>query len=591
MPAPRHTLNEKLMLLEQADSLLAAGLSRTEAAARLGLSVPTLCRWLEAREVGGAAALEPGKSTGRPPCIKLQPEEALALRRAFVTSNLNWRTGSMTTAARTLARDDGSPLRPETREAILRERASKHILPVAIRRACRGASGDEAVAMFRGPRRRLLKTTYVPGLLRMVREPDNSLRRLFPGERQSWDDASVNFCVTVPWPWGGDPCSERWGVKVGRFQLLAGIDDSTDFFVGWSYVIRMKGSYRAEDVVASVGHAWRFGYKPEQVMFEGGAWQSQRSLEMLRLANVQLQDAKGRPHKKLIEGAWNRLWTPLSMYADGQIGRKQGEMEKENTWLRRCQDGSADPRAHFPSLEVALSAIQRGIAYCNEERVESKDYGKWIPRAMHEEGIAARPRPVLEESIEHLALRERAIRTIRRGMLQVTALSPIGRDIAYRFASERLIPHEGAPVWVNCDPFISPVTAHVTLARRWKDIPAGTVLDAFCPCINAAPMVMEAEANRWSIEFADAMTIAQKVKRLSNSAVRRELRSLTADGARVIGNSTVSAANIQAAFPSIAAADGPAADPLARPDPEQAAADAAKTDFDDLERQAGVLAG
>jgi diguanylate cyclase (GGDEF)-like protein len=63
----------------------------------------------------------------------------------------------------------------------------------------------------------------------------------------------VNFCVVVPWPWGGDKCSDKFGVRVGRFQFLPAIEDASDKCVGLSYVIRARDSYRAEDVVARLG--------------------------------------------------------------------------------------------------------------------------------------------------------------------------------------------------------------------------------------------------------------------------------------------------------------------------------------------------
>lgn len=577
------TPNEKANLV----SRLAAGESAVALAVSAVISVATLNRWVSAFKSGGIAALDDARPTGRPQSIALSPESALDLRRRYVVSNLNKHSGSMTYAARSAARDPESPLSDDERAAILADRASKHLLPVSVRRACRGDTGDAAVVMKRSPRNRDLSGAYTPGLLRMVREPDGSLRRLRPGERQSWDDASINFCVCVPWPWGGDKCSDRYGVRVGRFQLLAGIDDATDFFVGWGYVIRMKDSYRSADVVSTVAHAWRNGYKPEEAMFEGGAWQALRTLEFLRLAGVELQDAKGRPHNKLIEGAWNRLWTPLSQLTGGQIGRYRGEMERENLQLSSCQSGAHDPRKYFPTVETALAAIQRGIAYVNAEVVESKDYGKWIPQEMHAEGLAANHRPALDVATEHLTLRERMERTVTRGMIQATALSPLGEEMPYRFCSEKLAAFEGAPIWVAFDPFQAPVPAHVSLRERWRDYAAGHVIDASCACVSAAPMVMcDAAAGRWRIEFADGMAASQRAKKLASAVVRRELRSLTADGQRLLGESTLSAPEgVDRAMML-----GSATDPVAPPDREAAAAAAADVDLDELERQAGILA-
>lgn len=58
-----------------------------------------------------------------------------------------------------------------------------------------------------------------------------------------WDDASVNVGVVVPWTRGGDKCSDRFGVRVARFQLLLGIDCATDFVCGYGYVMRGNDAY------------------------------------------------------------------------------------------------------------------------------------------------------------------------------------------------------------------------------------------------------------------------------------------------------------------------------------------------------------
>jgi hypothetical protein len=380
--------------------------------------------------------------------------------------------------------------------------------------------------------------------MRMVREDDGSLRRLRPGERWSVDDGSVNFCVAVPWPWGGDPCSDRWGVRVGRFQLLPAVDDATDFCAGWSYTIRARDSYRAEDVVAMLAGVMRLAYRPERVVVEGGAWQAARTLEFLRAARVAWEDAKGRPHSKLIEGWFGRLWTVLSVLTDGQIGRYRDEMKRENDLWMRCQAGRLDPRRAFPTLEQALGAIGRGVAYVNEEKIESDAYGRWVPAEAHAAGLAARARPALEEDLSYLAMRERHERTVRRSMVGATALSPLGFPRPYAFGGESLVEWDGARVWVHFDPFEAPVRAAVTLAEPYRDTPAGTILARGLPCLNAAAEVLRDEAGAWQVRWADGLAEAAAAKRLANSAVRRELRALGLDGKRVAAESEVSAPGV-----------------------------------------------
>jgi hypothetical protein len=527
--------------------------------------------------------LVPGKSSGRKPSVKLEQAEADHMRKVYIKSNLREGAGSMTYAARSAALDPDSPLKPETRRAILKPRASKHSLPVPVRRACRAM--DSTVSIYRDPRELNLNGIYAPGSMRTVRDAEGNLRRLRPGERWSCDDASINFMVCVPWPWGGDPCSEKFGVRVGRYQLLACIDDATDFCTGFSYVMRGRDSYRADDVVSMLAGNMRLGYLPAELVVEGGAWQSDRALEFLRLSGVKPLDAKGRPRMKLIESWFNRLWTPLSEKSSGQIGRFRGEMKRENDILMQCRRGTLDPRRAFPMLEVALDAVQWGVAYLNQEPVESREYGRWIPQEAHASGLAAAPRPRLEADLSYLAARERHERTIRRGgMVCASALSPLGEIRPYTFAGDQLQPFDGAKVWVHFDPFEAPVRATVSLAAPFRDHPAGKIIASTLHCINAAPEVLRDElSGHWQIRFADGIAEAARAKRLAAAAVRRELRATGLDGRRVAAESTISAPEGALAASAIVPAASSWTDDLSErlKEAEQ---------YETAERQAGRLA-
>lgn len=484
---------------------------------------------------------QPQKDHGRP-TVGLTEIEADELRRRYVVSNRARGVGSMTYAARSAAKDPESILSADVRDAILSARSSKHTLPTAVRRACRGISGDGAVADYRHKDTRRLGGMYTPGMLRMVQLPDGSMRRLLAGERQSWDDASINFCVAIPWPKNvGDKCADRWGCRAARFQLLAGIDDAWDYCVGWGYVIRHQDSYRAADVVATVGHAWRQA-KPNSVMFEGGAWQAQRTIDFLAQAGVTMISARGRPHNKLIEGYWNRLWTPMSEKSDGQIGRYRGEMARENDLLMQCQRGSLDPRRVFPDLEQALQVISESIEFLQGEPVESAHYGNWVPVERYQaeiaERISAGEITALTADYGHLVARERHERTVHREMVRCAALSPIGDMRPYHFALHSPL-FAGAPVWVAFDPFESRVTAHISLARRWKDFPAGHVIDARAECMDSYPQISH-QSGVWMLGYADGFAASERAKRLANATVRRELRNLGLDGRRVAGKTEFS---------------------------------------------------
>ena len=467
--------------------LVAEGATLDAALLAAGVSETTYRRWAAKFDAGGVAALSDAPKSGRPPVVRLEEEEKKCLRRIYLQSNRAERSGSMTMAARIAAHDPATCLRPETRAAILAERSSKHHLPVEVRRAMREVS-PVAVARYRDPREGQNNGIYVPGWLRRDEETG---RLLLPGERQVWDDASVNVAVAVPWAGRGDRAGDRWGWRAARYQLLAGIDCATDFFCGFGYVMRTSDGYRACDVANVMHEVWRQqGYMPKKVVLEGGSWQAKPTMDFLRTAGVGVVDAKGRPNQKLVENYFNRLWTALSIFLPGygQIGRYRGEMRKENLNWMKVLSGSADPRKHFPTLKQFLEALNKAVAYLRWEKVESRIYGTWSPEELYQ-GAAANGLPLVE-GLERYAMPVAARRTLRRGgMVFVTAETQLeGLRHEYAFATRDGWKYDGAPVVVRFDPVTAAARgASIELAQAWRDFRAGTVIDGAAPCVSAPP--------------------------------------------------------------------------------------------------------
>lgn len=459
-----------------AAALLAAGISET-----------TYRRWATRLERGGIAALEDRPKSGRPPVVRLDEDEKKLLRRVYLQSNRAERTGSMTMAARIAARDPANCLTKETRAAILAERCSKHHLPAEVRRAMREVA-PTVVARYRDPREGQNNGIYVPGWLRRDEETG---RLLLPGERQVWDDASVNVAVAVPWAGRGDKAGDRWGWRAARYQLLAGIDCATDFFCGFGYVMRTSDGYRACDVANVMHEVWRQqGYMPKKVVLEGGSWQAKPTVDFLRTAGVGIVDAKGRPNQKLVENYFNRLWTALSIFLPGygQIGRYRGEMRKENLNWMKVLSGSVDPRKCFPTLQQFLTALNKAVEYLRWERVESKIYGTWSPQELYRGAEANGLR--LVDGLERYAMPVVARRQLRRGgMVFVKAETQMeGLRHEYAFATREGWQYDGAPVIVRFDPVTAATRgASIELAETWRDFRAGTVIDGAAPCVSAPP--------------------------------------------------------------------------------------------------------
>jgi hypothetical protein len=334
---------------------------------------------------------------------------------------------------------------------------------------------------------------------------------------------------------------------VGRYQLLPLIDVRTDRVMAWQYTMRSKDSYRGDDIVALYNDAFNLcGYIPAEMVSEGGSWQSKRVLEFLRVAGVKVIDAKGRPHQKVIEPWFGKLWTQLSLRSDGQIGRYRGEMKRETDLLMRCQAGSLDPRRVFPSLEQAMNAIEWAMGFLNGEPASSKEYGSWVPETEHARSLAEHPRPRYVMDLSYLAARVRAQVTVRRfGMVSVTAESPLGFPRKYHFSGADLAPYNRARVWVHFDPMTSPVEATVTLADDFEDTRAGTIVARALPCMSTAAEVTRDGSGVWHINWSDGVGASIRAKKLSRLAVRRELRALSLDGDRVAAVSQISAPDIQ----------------------------------------------
>jgi hypothetical protein len=519
-------------LAADVSSLLHQGMTYNEAAMALGINQATLRyrmkAWDKFVESGDPRLAINGKSTGRPRSVNLKSSEFKALQLLFLKTNRNRDGGSRTLAARMFAQS--SDCSPETSAGILKPRKSKHTLPVAVCEAC--TIPPVVVSHYRHPKETLLNGPYVPGTLRMAHcDSAAGLRRLRAGERQSWDDGTINFGVCVPHPWGGDRCADRFKVHVGRFQLLLCVDDAWDYCPGFTYVIRDRGQYRAEDCIGAMYRVWSKTIMPESVMIEGGNWQSDRAFEFYRLAGVKTCDAKGRPHMKLVENYFNRLWSVLSPM-EGQVGRFRGEMEQENKLMQAAREGRTDPRPYFPMLDVAMNAIEAGIGYLNNNPVQSKHYGTWIPAERYKAGLAENPRPRMGGELEYLLAPERHVVTVRNQMVACTAPTPFGEKYQYHFADDSLYALNRARVRIHFDPY-TPRHAALVLAEDFTDMKAGTILTRHAACLDSAPEIIQ-EMDRYAITFDDsAIDRALKHRDSMHATVRREHRAIDPDGRRI----------------------------------------------------------
>lgn len=77
-------------------------------------------------------------------------------------------------------------------------------------------------------------------------------------------------------------------------------------------------------------------------------------------------------------------------------------------------------------LTDALAAIDWAINYLNTHPVESREYGKWIPRDRWEADLAAHPMRQVDADFSWLQAPAIVKRKVVRGMLRATVPGPSG---------------------------------------------------------------------------------------------------------------------------------------------------------------------
>lgn len=384
------------------------------------------------------------RGSGRPTLLEslgLQEHDVLAIRRHCLTATRWTDCVSLSLGVRLYAStlDAAHPLR-----VWAEARASKHHLPESLIDALgfarvRGGRGGRLVAHDQAPgRERLRYEAYAPGTLRLRLDGT----RMEAGECESWDDASVNFLL-----W-----TELDGqVRVGRFQLLLGVDHATDYVTGFAFVARDRDSYRAEDCVArAMLPTWRAQGVPQRVVLERGVWEASRMGDFLQALQVE-RTTSYHPRTKLVESVFGRLWTRLGDVT-GSVGRSRGEHEHGTRLLREMRAGRLDPRQHCLSMQEATARLAEAIRAHHAEPIESRQYGRWVPAEAYAAQAPRHLRPLQEADAWAARPERRALRVRRSGMVLCSVVD--GWDCRHElaFGSADLWRHAGTDVLVYFDP-------------------------------------------------------------------------------------------------------------------------------------------
>lgn len=425
----------------------AAGLSQNQASKRWGVSSATVGRWKKLYASGGRDALMPRwENSGRKPLAELDDTEKR------IAQTLYLQTGSTTLALRKLAAHP--ECREETANVILTRRRSKHTVTPTLR--AQVTMSPDVLEFYRSPKQARFSFLN-PRDLSYI-DATGERRQLMPGDLFERDDMSNNFLVWVPWPQGGDPCSDRYGVRIARGQLLVCMDVASQHIVSWTFLIRLLDSYRADDIWQWVGRDYlNIGQPRIGERWERGTWQSKKlrgddapiapghTDEKIRVGGLGALGVRmivsQSPTTKTIERRFNFL---QSCMADipFQIGRERGQMERETKVWTACRLGHRDPRDYALPHSAATQAIEGAAAFCNHEPVEGTVYSG-IPAEVWAQGIAAAPLVTTDPDRLHLFARDRRTITASKAHLMVRYTSPEGDRSAWHFHHPDLRRYEG----------------------------------------------------------------------------------------------------------------------------------------------------
>jgi hypothetical protein len=437
---------------------------------------------------------------------------------------IGWTNAIKTRFLRSIGMKDVPVCAIELREQILaRQKLGKQLVPERIARQI--AVNQATVRQHRNKKEAALDFLSAPGGMRLF-GPERRLARA--GEIIEADDGTINFPVCIPWNRGGDPCSDRYGVRVGRFQWLPSICAGTSFIPAYSYTARPRSSYRGEDVVSLIRMFVRQHGVPKKFRFERGVWESKLVKECIRMLGCEL-DTVYSPHQKpFIEGLFNALWTKLSVHFPGaHVGRFRGEEKEACDLLTACQRGHKDPRKYFPMLALAIAVFDEVIAEKNRTPVKSAHHGMWVPEERWANELPQSRLARLDAASEWMFspfVREWTV----KGML-VGGKVPMFEDMSvpFDFSAPWLVQYDRARVRCFFDPADPRCQATLVLAERFNGLDAGKVIGTAQQVNDLAGYV------RLVMGLGeDPAGLAIKLRQQTAAALRREVRAVMPRGQR-----------------------------------------------------------
>lgn len=514
-------------VIEAFAALRAGGVSITKAARKVGEPYLTIWRWSKAYDAHGFDGLLPKhKNSGRPAKNKFSEAEAAQVKDLVLNTNRTRVSGSTPEALRAgLKRGIFS----EETAALLRARfeSGVMVLPPVMREQVRVS--EATTEAYRAPRNAWLNRIQSPGSLMLTREPlhggppTGEEREIEPGEKWTIDDGTINFVCCVPFNLPGNPCADKFGVMVGRFQFIVPADHRSYFIPGFNYTARPRSSYRAEDLTATLHTIFlEHGY-PRAMVLEHGVSAANLVSDTLGMLGIKIERASS-PHQKIVEFLFNKLWTKLSLMP-GQVGRFRGEEEEVTGLINSCRRGATDPRKYFPLLADVLKALHEVIAEHNSQLVQSRQYGKWVPAEFFSRKAPAHLRKLDPESAWIFAPTITDPLLIQGCKVRKSVCLMEGYTEVFDFSAEWMAQLNGVRVKMFFNPFAPDCLATVVLAQTFQGRKAGEVLGV------AEQINRMTRFRRRALGYGTDPDIGLDATRRNAQALRRSVVAIRVDGA------------------------------------------------------------
>ncbi len=394
--------------------------AKEAAAERIGFGFGTIETIFRNWQSAGDAALIdkrklPREKKPASESLVISPEERNKLRQLVIKCD------SIQLALEALSEWEGCS--EELRELICRHKARRNY-PKALRRAARITDHDRDLA--RGPKRFGLRA-YTQLRVNTYIDAAGHEHKMIGGDLFECDDMSVNQPFWYEWPYGGDPLSDMFGVRLGR-QMLACRDVATGKWLGFDLIGRVRDAYRAEDVVRFLGRIGethglpRLGFRLEHGVWAArsvrGVKDTTDDREKQVLGSVRdlvdihyVNTAKG---KGALEGSFDFHQSIMALEGI-QIGRHRGEYEKTTALALKCAAGRMHP-ASAGFLHISEIANKNESAMSRaDNRPKMGRLIQGVSQELWAAAIEAEPLARVPEGKRHLFLPVKQIRRIDGG--------------------------------------------------------------------------------------------------------------------------------------------------------------------------------